>query len=390
MLQTLPMKLITGSAKCSTYNREDVLAAVKSAIDSAGGFPPLAGKKVLLKPNLLSDSGAEKAVSTHPEVVYAVGKLIIEAGGILQIADSPGAGILYTPRVMRRVYKKCGIADVAGELGVALPDDTGFQERSFPDGKVMKHFTVINQACDADVIISVCKLKTHLFTLFTGAVKNTFGVVPGLDKPVFHSRFPDPADFSEMLVDLNELMKPAFVIMDAVVGMEGNGPMGGSPRKAGYILASSSVYALDVTAQRLISMDPAQIHTTKAAVSRGLLNIDEVETAGDEIIPVTDYALPSTYHTPAKNTWFRKKVLSKFQAAGVLYAPAPVVIKDACVGCGQCVQICPANAVVLKNNKASFDHGKCIRCYCCHEMCQYHAIRMKRNAAGSFLHMFLR
>jgi uncharacterized protein (DUF362 family)/NAD-dependent dihydropyrimidine dehydrogenase PreA subunit len=384
------MRLLTGAAKCSAYNREDVLAAVKSAIESAGGFPPLAGKKVLLKPNLLSDTGADKAVSTHPEVIYAVGKLILDAGGILQIADSPGAGILYTPRNIRRVYKKCGIADVARELGVTLFDDTGFQERPFPDGKMMKHFTIINQAFSADVIISVCKLKTHIFTYFSGAVKNTFGVVPGLDKPVFHSRFPDPADFSGMLIDLNELMKPAFVIMDAVVGMEGNGPMGGNPRKAGYILASSSVYALDVTAQRLISMDPAQIYTTKAAVSRGLLNIEEVETAGDDIIPVKDYAMPSTYHAPAKNSWFRKKVLLKFQAAGMLYAPAPVVIKKACVACGQCVQICPVHAVVLKNNKASFDHGKCIRCYCCHEMCQYHAIIMKRNAAGSILHMFLR
>jgi uncharacterized protein (DUF362 family)/Pyruvate/2-oxoacid:ferredoxin oxidoreductase delta subunit len=384
------MKQITGSAKCNTYDREKVLAAVRSAVDSAGGFPPLAGKKVLLKPNLLSDAGFEKAVSTHPEVLYAVGKLVIEAGGIVSIADSSGAGILYTPRVIKRVYKKCGIEKVAGDLGITLSYDTGFQERSFLDGKMMKHFTIINQACDADVIISVCKLKTHMFTHFSGAVKNTFGVIPGLDKPVFHSRFPDAADFSEMLVDLNELMKPDFVVMDAIVGMEGNGPMGGDPREVGYILASPSIYALDVVAQRLISMDPALIHTTKAAVARGLLNINEVETVGDEIDPVSDYVLPSTYQAPSKNSWFRKKVLMRFQGAGKLYAPAPVVVKKSCVGCGQCVQICPENAVVIKNKIASFDHKKCIRCYCCHEMCQYHAIKMKRNAVGRFLRMFLR
>ena len=87
------MNQITGSAQCSSYDREEVCRAVERAVEAAGGLPDLAGKKVLLKPNLLSDAGYEKAVSTHPEVVFAVGKLIIDAGGILMIADSPGAGI---------------------------------------------------------------------------------------------------------------------------------------------------------------------------------------------------------------------------------------------------------------------------------------------------------
>jgi len=384
------MNQITGSAKCSSYDREEVCRAVENAIEAAGGLPDLAGKRVLLKPNLLSDAGYEKAVSTHPEVLYAVGKLVVAAGGILLIADSPGAGILYTPRVMKRVYQKCGITQVAGDLGVSMEYETGSEERPYPEGKVMKHFTVIDPACEADVIISVCKLKTHIFTQFSGAVKNTFGVVPGLDKPVFHSRFPDPADFSEMLVDLNELIQPDFVVMDAVFGMEGNGPMGGVPKYAGYILASKSVYALDVTAQHLISMDPLRIPTTAAAAARGLVDPDSVVTAGDSVIPLTDFVFPSTYSAPSRNTWFRRNVLRRFQTMGKYYAPAPVVKKETCVGCGQCVRICPVGAAVMKGQKASFDHRKCIRCYCCHEMCQYHAIEMKRSAAGRFLHLFLR
>ncbi len=384
------MNQITGSAQCSSYDREEVCRAVENAIEAAGGLPQLAGKKVLLKPNLLSDAGYDKAVSTHPEVLYAVGRLIIAGGGILMIADSPGAGILYTPRVMKRVYQKCGITQIAGDLGIAMNYETGYQDRPYPEGKVMKHFTVIDPACEADVIISVCKLKTHMFTRYSGAVKNTFGVVHGLDKPIFHSRFPDSADFSEMLVDLNELIKPDFVVMDAVFGMEGNGPMGGEPKYAGYILASRSVYALDVTAQRLISMDPLRILTTAAAAARGLVDPESVVTAGDSVIPLTDFVLPSTYSAPSRNTWFRRNVLRRFQTMGRYYAPAPVVKMDSCVGCGQCVRICPVGAAVMKGKKASFDHRKCIRCYCCHEMCQYHAIEMKRSMAGRFLHLFLR
>lgn len=250
----------------------------------------------------------------------------------------------------------------------------------------MKLFTLINPVRDADVIISVCKLKTHMFTKFSGGVKNTFDVIPGLDKPVFHSRFPAQEDFSEMLVDLNELAGVEFVVMDAVFGMEGNGPMGGDPKLCGYVLASRSVYALDVSAQRLIGMDPDHIGTTASATRRGLL--DAVEETGDVIGPVGDFALPPTYAGPQKNTRLRNVILTRMQKAGRLYAPAPHTVPGRCIGCGQCVRICPENAVVRRTGKAVFDLSRCIRCYCCHEMCQVRAIDLKRGAGGRVLHAF--
>ncbi len=381
------MKSITGSAKCLSYEKEVVFQAVEKAVKAAGGFPRLAGKKVLLKPNLLSDAGIDRAITTHPAVIYAVGKMIIDAGGILTIADSPGAGIVYSQRSLKRVYHKCGIEEVAKDLGLELSYDTGYQERPFPEGQVMKRFTVINQVCDADVIISVCKLKTHMFAHFSGAVKNTFGVIPGLDKPVFHSRFPDITDFSEMLVDLNELICPDFVVMDAIVGMEGNGPMGGQPRDVGYVFASKSVYGLDISAQTLIGMPPESIATTMAALRRGL--IDEVCVVGDDIIPIPDYVPPSTYRVEAKESWHKKTIYRKLQRVGKIYAPSPMINNKKCVGCGQCARICPVKAAKIVQGKATFDLTNCIRCYCCHEMCQYDAIEMKRSLAGEVVHRFI-
>ncbi len=381
------MGSITGSAKCASYDKKEVLQAVRRAVRLAGGFPNVKGKRVLIKPNLLSDAAVDRAVTTHPLVVWAVAKLVQDAGGIVCIADSPGAGILYTPHTLHHVYHKCGIEDVAKELNIELDYDTGYQERDFPEGVVMKHFTVINQVCNADVVISVCKLKTHMFAHFSGAVKNTFGVIPGLDKPIFHSRFPDFTDFAEMLVDLNELIKPDFVVMDAIVGMEGNGPQGGNPRKVGYVLASKSVYGIDITAQTLVAMPPESIATTIAALRRGL--IDEVTVTGDQIVPIKDFMPPSTYRQEVKESWQKRNIYRRLQRMGKLYSPSPVINPKKCVGCGQCVRICPVKAAHLLQGKPSFDLTNCIRCYCCHEMCQYDAIIMKRPLIGELIHSFI-
>lgn len=379
---------VVGVACCGSYDRDAVLTAVEKAVNAAGGLPPVRGKRVLIKPNLLSDLGADSSVTTHPEIVRAVCRMVLDAGGQPIIADSPGAGHLYTPKTLRRIYERSGMAAVAEETGAELSFDTGSAEVPCPNGTVMKRFTVITPAQNADVIISVCKLKTHMFTKFSGAVKNTFGVVPGLDKPVFHSRFVDQQDFSEMLVDLNELIGVDFVIMDAVVGMEGNGPMGGDPKFCGYVLASNSVYGLDYSAQRLIGMDPDQIATTAAARRRGLL--DTVEERGDTIVPVQNFVLPATYAGPQRNTRLRRMILTRMQKAGRVYAPAPRVIQERCIGCGQCVRICPKKAIRLTKGKAEFDLARCIRCYCCHEMCQARAIDLKRGVIGELLHTLIR
>lgn len=377
----------TGSAVCKSYGNEEVFEAVKKAVKCAGGFPDLSGKKVLIKPNLLSDAGYDTATTTHPEVVYAVSKLVLDAGGTLVIADSPGAGLLYTERTMKKLYEKGGILDVCDRLGINPSYDLGSSEVSFPAGEKMKRFTIIQPAMEADVIISVCKLKTHMFTQFSGAVKNTFGVIPGHGKSVFHSRFPDGRDFSRMLIDLNECMKPDFVVMDAVIGMEGNGPMGGSPKFAGYIFASASPYALDITAQELIGMEPDRIGTTVAAKERGL--VDEILVSGDPVISIPDYVFPSTYHGPENHSSIWQRIFWKFMSVGNMYAPYPVVSKEKCTACGQCVRICPEKAAVMKGGVAHFNLHECIRCYCCHEMCQFEAVDLKMGFFAKVLRRIL-
>ncbi|WP_243671008.1 DUF362 domain-containing protein, partial [Methanoculleus chikugoensis] len=226
----------------------------------------------------------------------------MEHGCRVVIGDSPpGAGIVYSEANLRRAYSRSGFAAAAEKAGAVLNYDTGSETVSFPEGEVMKQFSIITPpAVRADAIVVVSKAKTHMWTRMTGAAKNLFGLIPGLEKPVHHFRFQDEYAFGRMLVDLNECMKPRLQIVDAVVGMEGGtAPQsGGNPRKiGGVILAGSDYAAVDTVLARLIGIDPLEIGSTRSAAERGLFDPEDVRTVGDDpaTFTVPDFRKPSTY-----------------------------------------------------------------------------------------------
>ena len=122
----------------------------------------------------------------------------------------------------------------------------------------------------ADEIINVCKLKTHGMMGMTCAAKNLFGVVPGTLKPEYHYRHAQPADFAEMILDLDEYVHPRLHICDAVVAMEGNGPSAGDPRAVGAVLAARSPHALDLACAHIIGIRPEDVPTLVAARGAGI------------------------------------------------------------------------------------------------------------------------
>jgi uncharacterized protein (DUF362 family)/Pyruvate/2-oxoacid:ferredoxin oxidoreductase delta subunit len=376
--------------RCEEYRREEVCRAVQKAVDLIGGIGRFAspGERILLKPNLLQGIAAERCVTTHPEVVYAIGALLKEQGCQLVIADSPGGGIRYSPGSLMKAYHAAGYDTIAEELGIGLNLDTSSRDVPNPRGVLVKRFPVISPALSADRVVVVSKAKTHIWTLMTGASKNLFGVVPGLEKPSFHSRFRDDLTFSQMLIDLNELLRPGLQIMDAVYGMEGDGPLSGSPRKIGAVLASPSCLAMDMVIARLMGIEPGEIPLLRCAMDQGLLRSDGSdiplfgEDPGDLI--VADYRKPSTYQGIGKG--MRKNAaLSLIQRAGKVYLLNPSVSRERCTGCGKCQLICPLQAISLESKTARIDPGRCIRCYCCHEMCTDGAIVLKRGVAGGII-----
>ena len=230
-----------------------------------------------------------------------------------------------------------------------------------------------------DAVVSLPKMKTHELMYYTGAMKNLFGLVPGLSKSAFHLRFPDRDNFAQMIVDLNLAAKPGFALMDAIVGMEGPGPGSGAPRQVGLLLASSNVLALDVAASTIMGYKPMDIPILRKAVECGywLKNTDDITYPfldAKELI-IRDYKL---IRKLKDNSVFRQYMPDfMFRLLKNLTIKKPIFTKK-CVLCRECIRICPAKALTLKDRRIIPDYRKCIRCYCCHEICSKHAIDLRR------------
>jgi ferredoxin len=225
----------------------------------------------------------------------------------------------------------------------------------------------------------------RILTTMTGATKCLFGVLPGLEKTSFHGRLSDVDQFSEMLLDLNEAMTPRLQVMDAVVGMEGDGPSGGRPRPLGAVLASGNPVALDAVAARLMSFRPEDVPTIRLGAARGWIGPDlkaSVRGESVEAMAVQDFVHPSS--TMASK--LGRPVLGRLLRA---YALRPVVDRERCDGCGRCARSCPRQAIKVARGKARIDHGPCIRCYCCHEMCENRAIDLRRSTGGKMIAMLM-
>ncbi len=363
--------------RCEDYNLPDVLRIVRQSFDNIGGVGKFIkpGDKVLLKLNLIMKKNPANAATTHPVFAEALSLAVMEAGAAVIIADSPGGP--YNEAMLRSVYTGCGIADVAQRLGIALNYDTAYSRVDFPDGRQVKSFPIINPVLNADVVISVPKLKTHMMTFYSGAVKNMFGCIPGLYKAEYHFSMPERERFCAMLVDLCQCVRPTLSFMDAIVGMEGQGPTGGTPRKFGAVLASASPYALDLVAARMVGITPQEAPTIAESQMRSLCT--ELSLAGDPL----DGLLVSDLIKPPIGTpdFFDRRFIPKPVSAWLRrsLAPKPDFNYGICVGCGDCVRSCPTNALHLKYKRPVLASEKCISCFCCQELCPAKAIQARRN-----------
>ena len=366
-------KPVVSIAKCKNYEPDMVTKAVQASLDNLGGISNFVkpGDKVFVKINLLMASKPDEAVTTHPSVINTVVRLLEEAGCKVIVGDSPGGPA--TKGRLERAYKRSGIIGALEGTNAELYRGLDGIRMPSPDSKLIKSFEIMDIVPQVDKIITLPKLKTHMLTGFTGATKICYGFVPGMVKATYHSTLTDPEDFSDMLLDLTELIKPTLAIMDGVVGMEGKGPSGGSPKHVGAIITSTDNAALDMTAARLVGLKQKDITILRTAIKRKLVsgNPDDIEVLGD-----TPDTFPQINFEPAirkKKRGIRiPRPIRRFLVKRYMNKPAPS--KARCNGCGDCMRACPRQCIQMIDGLAVMDYDKCIRCFCCHELCPEKAI----------------
>jgi uncharacterized protein (DUF362 family)/NAD-dependent dihydropyrimidine dehydrogenase PreA subunit len=378
-------------ARAAQYDQAVCDAAVETIFAALPCTQKLGpGTKVLLKPNLLAKHTPDAAVTTHPAVVRAVIRACLARGAKPEniiVADS--AGGVYNPGQMKSLYKVSGLADACAQEGVSCYSACQSGLRKTENGKVVTEFELLQPVLEADFIIDLPKFKTHVMTGMTAACKNLFGTIPGLKKAEWHMRFPDKDRFGNMLIDLLETVKPDMAVMDAVVGLEGDGPAGGDPRPVGLLLGGEDLPNLDLACAELMGLDAMRVPYLSAAHARGLCaeRFDHADLAGDTdaFAPVENWKLPSSYAGGSgANTDFAASksvphLLQPIVAWGEKKAaPHPVVNRAKCIGCGKCAEICPQHTITVANGKSHINPDHCIRCFCCHEMCPVKAIDVKK------------
>ena len=350
-------------------------------LDAFGGAAAILGKskKVVVKPNLVMPRKPDGAATTHPAVVGAVCSAFIKAGASVGVIDSTAA--FHTVPVLKMLYSATGMEEMARKTGAELLYDTSSRTLDHPAGRTVDRFEIMAPVAEADAVITVGKAKTHGLTGLSGTAKNLFGAVPGLGKPGMHKRFPLREDFASMLIDLCELVSPRFAVLDAVVGMEGPGPTGGTPKTLGAVLGGFNPHAVDLAQARLMSFHPDRLPLLLEAVKRRYIpkSWEGLDWFGDDPAPLeTSFAPAVTSNTGGLPFLLRhlipKRLAAKIRAAR---APYPVVAPERCVGCKKCAQICPKATVTMDNDKAVIHTAECIRCYCCHEFCPAKAIDFK-------------
>lgn len=329
--------------------------------------PEVAGKRVLVKPNLLSARAPEKGVTTHPSVVVAV-IAALERRRAAEIIVGDNSGMTgYGDN--DRVAAKTGVLDAARKYYRNLGTRPVRIELHNP---YAPEVTISGEVLDCDVLVSLPKFKTHTLTTITCAVKNSYGFLLGAEKARLHRAARSRLAFARTVVDVWSLRKPDLVICDAVTAMQGNGPSSRDVFHYGHVIAAQDSVALDATVSRLMCFRDGDVLTTVDAAKRGFGRSlpEEIDIDGPWN-PIVGFKPPVT---------LARTRLAGFLAglAGSLVVSQPHVDANACVRCGLCRDHCPTQAIGLSPFPA-ITRSACIRCYCCLEFCPHEAMKLSRR-----------
>lgn len=365
------MKSKVSIIRCPAYGAEDVEKSARKAIELLGGITAFIrpNTRVLLKPNLLMAKEPHLGVTTHPEVVRAAARMLKEINCQLMLGDGPSVWGNQIEDI-DEVYERTGMNQVCAQEGIQIVE--------FDKRRMREKFPLTTWLDGCDHIVNLPKLKTHDFTIMTAAIKNLFGLVPGTFKTELHKNYFTPENFAGILVDIYQEARPALTIVDAITSLEGDGPgSSGKPLQTGLLLASADCVALDSILAVIIGLKPDDILSTQEAARRGLgvSDLASINVLGEELrnLRGKPFLLPQT------SSLVKKIPKPLINLARKLIKYYPVCIKEKCIKCNACVEICPGKAIRMIEEGIIFDYSKCIACFCCQETCPQAAIEVKKS-----------
>ncbi|MDI6700938.1 MAG: DUF362 domain-containing protein [bacterium] len=362
------------SFEITDYNVEKIdesLRKVFSSLELTKRFSD--GKKIILKPNLLTKPNSTlNIITTNPIVVESVIKILLSSGiqkEKIFIADGSSA----IHKDMEQIFKQTGFWEVSEKYGIELVNLN--RTKYFIKDKIK----VSDFIKDNPHIINIAKLKTHMLTKLTLSVKNLYGLIPGESKLYYHTRYPDQESFSDFLSKLYNSVRPELNIVDGIVGMQGNGPGGGDYAKTELLLASEDGFALDDFIASLLGFKTSDIPFLKMAIRNGFYD-GRYEVLGS--FHKLEMRMPDRNKFSLSLNFAKQKFVKHFTSN------FPKVITEKCTRCYRCYKSCPAGAINLVDGYPHIRERLCITCYCCVEVCQFKSIRVKKSTLEKWYEKF--
>jgi len=347
------------------YDQGEIAVALEEMIESSGDWPDSIseGSRVLLKVNMLAAKSPGRGITTHPAVVGAMAELLKRRGCHVAVGDSPGGAV----KGVERYWKNCGFRKLAEEMELELVNfESSGSVRKTVNGT---EYNIALPVFEYDAVINMCKFKTHMLCRLTNAVKNSYGVVPGLIKAIIHSYAVHPSQLAEHIVNIYGQVKFDLVVMDAILAMDGKGPStDGTKRWDGILAVARDSVNLDIVMSEMAGLPYLKLDTNRIALERGYGKpFEEITVDGEAVL--------EKFRIPGVN--FYNHLPSFLGSIARYFFKNPPKANKKCTGCAVCAEACPVDAIVIKDGKAVMDRKKCIMCLCCHELCPENALDIK-------------
>jgi len=366
---------------------EAVKAAIKH-IETKIPFVFKNSKSILLKPNLLR---AKKEACTQTGFIEGIIDYLKDIGVSMDnvsIGDSPGQ----IKKSASDVAKEIGVWDICEKSGIKFIDfeSEAPVKENIEEGYKLKELRVAKAVKDCDILINLPRLKTHAEATITASIKNYWGIIPGGLKAKYHLLGKTAQQFGEVLADnfswVVRNKSKRLTILDLQEIMEGAmGPGSGKMARWDLILVGMDEVALDLVALEIGKFKAKNVPHLKNAIVRNLGegNLENIEILGMTLEEAKKQA-PKFNVPGTKMTKFISYITGHL--AYKFMKKVPILNKKRCAQCGQCAEVCPAEAIDFETDSfPEFLRKKCISCLCCMELCPESAIKAKsRGIKGVF------